>query len=148
MWPAAHLPPKKGPEILTILPDVSLLCGVATGTSETFLINPADFEADAARHSHLRVASGTPVSSRHCHGLWGAALENVAPVVSRLRGELVVLPSITRSPTSCNFQPCQDRGPHAILLSDQNTTVPENASEEIGEDITDRLGCRQIRKKN
>ena len=73
-------PPRR---VLRLLPcplAVSLFCGVATGTSETSLLSPADFEADAARHSHLPVASGTPVSSRHCHGLWGAALENVAPV--------------------------------------------------------------------
>ena len=73
-------PPRRALRLLPYSLAVSLFCGVATGTSKTSLLSPADFEADAARHSHLPVASGTPVLSRHCHGLWGAALENVAPV--------------------------------------------------------------------
>ena len=76
----APAPPRRVLRLSPYSLAVSLFCGVATGTSETSLPSPADFEADAARHSHLPVASGTPVSSRHCHGLWGAALEKVAPV--------------------------------------------------------------------
>ena len=63
-------PPRGVSRLLPFPLAVSLFCGVATGTSATSLLSPADFEADAACHSHLPVASGTRVPSRHCHGLW------------------------------------------------------------------------------
>ena len=84
-------PPPKSPETPTFSFTVSLSCGVAARTSATSLLSPADFEADADRLSHLTVASGTPVSSRHFHGRWGGALGKAAsvPLYSRLRGELL-----------------------------------------------------------
>ena len=132
LWPAAHLSPRRLLRLLLFPLAVSLFCGVATGTSETSLRSCADFEADAARHSHLPVASGTPVSSRHCHGLWDAALKKcgASATVSRLRGVLVVLPS-PRSRPPRKLRLCHDLGHRAILGREPSRKSLTTASSQV-----------------
>ena len=106
LWPAAHLSPRGVLRLLLFSLAVSLFCGVATGTSETSLLSPADFEADAARHSHLPVASGTPGARhlkmwRQCHcvqpprRIGCVAVENTISATTQVT-------TVPRPRTSCN----------------------------------------------